>query len=107
MTNTIDFTPINDGAFYTVEELNALFRAAALVINAKLDAAVGQERQRVLVGEDIVRVGLDPVLLQLLTEAELDGHVHLNYQPVRNLREGTDAGDAITVAQAKAILGVV
>lgn len=103
---TIDFTAINDGAHYTIADLNALFLAVAGVINAKLDAALAQSLVLVVVGEDQVMVGADQVILQDPTTARLYAHWSTNFRRIRNLKEGEDAGDAITVAQAKALLGV-
>lgn len=104
MASTISFTPINDGAFYTIEQLNELFRDAAAVINAKLDVAIRQERQGVLVGEARVMRSSDAVTLTDHTSAQVRGTFSTNYKRLRNLRAGTSAGDAITVAQAREIV---
>ena len=102
---TINFTAINDGSFYTISDLNTLFRAAANVINGKLDAAIGQERQQVVVGEQRVLVSVSPVILQDQAVARLYSDLSVNFKRIRNLKEGTDATDAITVGQARSILG--
>lgn len=104
MANTITFTPINDGAFFTIEEINENFRAVATVLNAKLDVAIGQVRDAILVGEQRVVRTSDPVILHDSAYADLIGDVSVNYKRVRNLREGTAAQDAITVAQAREIV---
>ena len=103
--STISFTAINDGAFYTVSDLNTLFRVAANIINGKLDAGLGQERQQVVVGEQRVLVSTSPVILQDQLMARLYSDLSVNFQRIRNLKEGTDATDAITVGQARSILG--
>ena len=103
--STINFTAINDGSFYTISDLNELFRTAANVINGKLDAGLGQERQQVVVGERRVLVSTSPVILQDQSVAKLYSDLSVNFQRIRNLKEGSDATDAITVAQARAILG--
>lgn len=104
MASTITFTPINDGAFYTIEEINELFRSVATVLNSKLDVAIGQERTGVLVGEARVVNGSNPVVLHDSTVAELIGDLSVNFKRVRNLKEGSSAQDAITVAQAREII---
>lgn len=105
--NTISFTPINDGAYYTIAQINELFRLAALVVNAKLSVAVGQERQGIVVGTSrVVNTNLDPMVLEKAGETALEGGIDFNYQRLINLGPGVNATDAITVGQAKDILGV-
>lgn len=104
MASTITFTPINDGSFYTIDELNDLFKAAAAVINSKLDVAIGQERQGVLVGTQRVVRTADPVILTDAQSSQLVGDLLINLKRLRNLRQGAVATDAITVAQARTIL---
>ena len=103
---TISFTAINDGAFYTIAELNELFRLASIIINSKLDAAINQELVNVVVGDvQVVSSGQD-VILQDPTTARIYATWSANFKRIRNLKEGTAATDAITVGQAKALLGI-
>lgn len=104
--STINFTPIADASYFNLAALNDLFAEVARVINKKLDAGVPQDSLKIVVGEDPVAVNTDTVVFRFGNTTELAGLTYFNFQRLVNLKPGTDPGDAITVGQAKQLLGV-
>lgn len=94
------FTP--KPGFYTIDEINAFFSSLSAEINSKL----GEDGfSFVYAGEEQVLAG-DGAVVAGYTDAKLLGDLGLNNQPVINLARGTQPQDAVTLEQAREILGV-
>lgn len=102
---TISYTPIPENAHYTLAQINALFAALAVVINGKIDTAGESLTDPVTV--EGIQVVVDDVPVVITSEDEgLTDFIAMNGKAVINLGEGVAANDAVTVEQARRILGV-
>jgi hypothetical protein len=75
MSNTISFTAKPSAAYYTVDEINALFASIAVVLNGKVDAEA-------------------PALVD---------NLNIGGAAVLNLGEAVDDTDALTLGQLQAM----
>lgn len=95
-------TPKGNRAFYTIDDINSLFSAVADEINSKLGVdeldVVKVEAAEVFVGGQLVVVGGK--------DFTLTGTFGVNGKKIINMLRGVSPQDAITLAQAKEILGV-
>jgi hypothetical protein len=114
MSATITYDPINQGEYYTIVQMNALFAALAVVINNKLDQAE-QQTSNVVTSEgtnvvvtDASIDSQDPTMQVIVTKnAILSSDLTVNGQEILNAGIGVHAGDSVNVLQALQILGLV
>lgn len=132
MSATITYTPINQGEFWTIAQLNQFFATLATVINGKLDVdeTFGIESIVVGSGEAVIDLAGDFVIedrsLQFVTVAAggdvidglgdivvvgytqiMNGEMMFNYQELLNLAPGAGSNDAVNVYQALTLLGII
>ena len=103
MPETFIFPIIDDASFYTVADINLIFKRIQKTLNRKLDTEVGQEVQRVCVGQAGVQAG-GPVMLEDVGTAKLLQTLECGFYRGVNLKPGTASTDAITVGQARELL---
>lgn len=104
MPETFIFSIIDDASFYTLADINLIFKRIQKTVNRKLNSEVGQEEQRICVGQSGVAVAAEPVVLEEVGTAKLLQTLECGFYRGVNLQPGTAAGDAITVGQAKELL---
>lgn len=102
---TISYTPIPENAHYTLAQINALFAALAVVINGKADTA-GESLTDAVTVEGIPVVVDDVPVVVIADGLTLTDFIAMNNKTVINLGEGVEDDDAVTVEQARRILGV-
>lgn len=105
MSATITFTPRNDGEFFTLAEINALFTALAAVINDKIDLDAEVAQDVVTDPSTDVLVGTAQVVVTK-GAAPLFSDLGINFQQIINVVAGVHPGDSVQVLQALQLLGI-